>query len=189
MNPLCNHAESASEMNSPQVAQVHVQKLTDNYIKKFARWLNANKRVSHQSYMILYWYLSLHGEAAVLCSKSQQFLKPDSCRQNKMVWKHNQLDPSGFTCCYVATSVAGFSHSSELKFYSTSKIQPDPTEAKVLAWGEWWLHLASLAQICLIRDVFQQADPLITLQSMVKLSIISVTITTRVSGKGNSIPV
>lgn len=50
------------------------------------------------------WYLSLHGEAAVLCSKSQQFLKSDSCRQNKMVWKQNHLGPSGFTCSYVGTS-------------------------------------------------------------------------------------
>lgn len=134
------------------------------------------------------WYLSLCGEAAVLCSKSQQFLKPGSCRQNKMAWKQNQSGPSGFTSSFMATQVAGFSHFSELKFHSISKIQSNPTEAKVLAWCEWWLYLASFAQICLVRDVFQQADPVITVQSMVKLFIISATITTRVSGKGNSIP-
>lgn len=69
------------------------------------------------------WYFSLPGETAVLCSKSQQSLKPHSHRHSKRVWKHDllELDPLRFVPCYMTAYEAGFSHFIKLKFHRGEK--------------------------------------------------------------------
>lgn len=117
------------------------------------------------------WYFSLPGETAVLCSKSQQSLKPHSHRHSKRVWKHDllELDPLRFVPCYMTAYEAGFSHFIKLKFHRGEKkkkkeisivvtwpnkldsfpqlYQPNPAEVTELDDVGWWL---SLPKLCFI---------------------------------------